>query len=96
MVLSPTWEFTWAEGIPRIAAIEYPYGRPVGQIGDKEGQRKVLLKALSVFEKAKRPGEVIHLPFTWPEDPKKTDWQPTEMSPLIKFYLEEIRQARKG
>lgn len=83
-------------GVPRTAAIEYPYGRPVGQIGDWEGQRKVLLEALSVFEKAKRPGEVFHLPFTWPEDPKKTDWQPPEMSPLIKFYLEEIRQARKG
>jgi hypothetical protein len=68
----------------------------VGQIGDRGGQRKVLLEALSVFEKAKRPGEVFHLPFTWPEDPKKTDWQPPEMSPLIKFYLEEIRQARKG
>jgi len=66
----------------------------VGQIGDREGQRKVLLEALSVFEKAKRPGEVIHLPFTWPEDPKKADWQPPEMSPLIKFYLEDIRKAR--
>lgn len=96
MVLSPTWEFTRAEGIPRVAAIEHPYGRPVGQIGNREGQRKVLLEALSVFEKARRPGEVIHLNFTWPEDPKKTDWQPPEMSPLIKFYLEEIRQARKG
>ena len=96
LLLSPTWEFTRAEGIPRIAAIEYPYGRPVGQIGDREGQRKVLLEALSVFEKAKRPGEVIHLPFTWPEDPKKTDWQPPEMSPLIKFYLEDIKKARQA
>ncbi|MCX8117969.1 MAG: hypothetical protein N3G78_08575 [Desulfobacterota bacterium] len=95
MVLSPTWEFTRAVGIPRVAAIEYPYGRPVGQIGDREGQRKVLLEALSVFEKATRPGEVIHLPFTWPEDPKKTDWQPPEMSPLIRYYLDEIKRARK-
>jgi len=65
-------------------------------VGDKQGQRKVLLAALSVLEKAKRAGEVFHLPFTWPEDPKKTDWQPPEMSPLIKFYLEEIKQARKS
>jgi hypothetical protein len=90
-VLTPTYEFTRAVGIPRSAAIEYPYGRPVGQVGYKEGQRKVLLKALSVLEKAKKPGEVFHLPFTWPEEPKKT-----EMSPLIKYYLEEIRQARRG
>lgn len=67
----------------------------MGQAGDREGQRKVLLEALSVLEKAKKPGEVFHLPFTWPEDPKKTEWQPPEMSPLIKYYLEDIKKARK-
>ena len=65
-------------------------------MGDREGQRKVLLETLAVLEKAERPGEVWHLPFTWPEDPKKTDWQPPEMSPLIRFYLEEIRKLRKS
>ena len=96
VVLTPTHEFQRAVGIPRSTAIEYPYGRPVGQGGDREGQREVLLEALSVLEKARRPGEVWHLPFAWPEEPRKTDWQPPEMSPLIKFYLEEIKQARKG
>jgi len=95
-VLTPTYEFTRAVGIPRSAAVEYPYGRPVGQVGDREGQRKVLLKTLEVLEKAKKPGEVWHLPFTWPEDPKKTDWQPSEMSPLVKYYLEEIKRSRRG
>lgn len=95
IVLSPTHEFHRLVGIPRTAAIEYPYGRPVGQVGDREGQRQVLLKVLSFLEKAQKPGEVLHLPFTWPEEPKKTDWQPPEMSPLIKFYLEEIKQARQ-
>jgi hypothetical protein len=47
------------------------------------------------LEEAQKPGEVLHLPFTWPEEPKKADWQPPEMSPLIKFYLEEIREARQ-
>jgi hypothetical protein len=65
-------------------------------VGDKEGQRKVLLRALSVLEQAKKPGEVWHLPFTWPEDPKNADWQPPEMSPLIKYYLNDIKKARKG
>ena len=96
VVLTPTYEFTRAVGIPRSATIEYPYGRPVGQVGDREGQRRVLLEALSVLEKAKRPGEVFHLPFTWPEEPKKTNWQPPEMSPLIKYYLEDIKSARKS
>jgi len=64
-------------------------------VGDREGQREVLLKTLEVLEKAKKLGEVWHLPFTWPEEPKKTDWQPPDMSPLIKFYLEEIKKARR-
>jgi hypothetical protein len=82
-------------GIPRTAAIEHPYGRPVGQVGDREGQRKVLLETLAVLEKAQKPGEVWHLPCAWPEDPKNTNWQPPEMSPLIKFYLEDIKRARQ-
>jgi hypothetical protein len=64
-------------------------------VGDREGQRKVLLKTLEVLEKTKKPGEVWHLPFIWPEESKKTDWQPPEMSPLIKFYLEDIKKARR-
>ena len=96
VVLTPTYEFHRAVGIPRSAAIEYPYGRPVGQAGDKEGQSQVLREVLSVFEKAKKPGEVWHLPFTWPEEPKNADWQPPEMSPLIKYYLEDIKKARRG
>ena len=95
VVLNPTYEFHRAVGIPRSAAIEHPYGRPVGQVGDREGQRRVLLMALSMLKKAQKPGEVWHLPFTWSEEPKKTDWQPPEMSPLIKFHLEEIKKARQ-
>lgn len=96
VVLTPTPEFHRVVGIPRTAAVEYPYGRPVGEVGDKEGQREVLRAALLMLLEAKRPGEVRHLPLTWPEDPKKTDWQPPEMSPLIKVKLDEIKQARKS
>jgi hypothetical protein len=95
VVLTPTHEFHRAVGIPRVAAIEYPYGRPVGQAGDRDGQRQVLLKTLEVLERAQRPGEVWHLPFIWPEEPKQVNWQPPEMSPLIKLYLEEIKEARR-
>jgi hypothetical protein len=95
LVLTPTPEFNRGVGIPRLAAIEYPYGRPVGAVGDREGQRRVLLAALPVLENARKPGEVLHLPFTWPEGPKDAKWQPPEMSPLIKHYLDEIKAARR-
>ena len=83
-------------GVPRAAAVEYPYGRLLGQVADAAGQREVLFATLSVLEKAQKPGELTHLPFTWPEEPKDAKWQPPEMSPLIKVYLDEIRAARKA
>ena len=79
--------------MPRVAAIEYPYGRPVGQVNDVEGQRIVLREALSFMEKADNPGAVYHLPFTWPEEPKLTKWQPPEISPIVNFFLDEIKKA---
>ena len=93
MTLTVSPEFNREIGIPRVAAIEYPYGRPVGQVNDDEGQRKVLLEALSVLEKAQRPGQVFHLPFEWPEEPKETKWHPPVASPVIKLYLDEIKKA---
>ncbi len=87
-----TPEFHREIGIPRVAAIEYPYGRAVGQVGDAEGQRKVLLETLSFLKAAKRPGEAHHLPFKWPEAPKHTNWQPPEISPIIKLHLAEIKK----
>jgi hypothetical protein len=95
VVLTPTHDFNRKVGVPRSAAIEYPYGRPVGQVGDKVGQRAVLLATLEVLVNAQKPGEVRHLQFTWPEDPKETDWQPPEMSPLIKVFLKDIKGARR-
>jgi hypothetical protein len=88
-----TPEFHREVGIPRVAAIEYPYGRPVGQADDAIGQRKVLLETLSVLERAQTPGQVFHLPFTWPEVPKETQWHPPEISPIVKLFLDEIKKA---
>lgn len=93
MTLTVSPEFNREIGIPRVAAIEYPYGRPVGQVNDDEGQRKVLLEALSVLEKAQDPGQAFHLPFEWPEEPKDTKWHPPVASPIIKLFLEEIKKA---
>ena len=60
----------------------------------------MLLEALSVLEKAKEPGQIFNLPFTWPEEPKKADWHPPEISPIVKLHLDEIKRlgakARKG
>ncbi len=88
-----TPEFNREIGIPRIAAIEFPYGRVVGDVNDTEGQRRVLLETLSVLSAATIPGEVVHLPYTWHQDPRDTKWHPPEASPIIKLHLEAIKKA---
>jgi hypothetical protein len=77
------WPFQRLIGMPRVAAIEHPFGRPYGDVGDAETQMAVLRAALVVFESAKAPGHVEHLPFTWHEEPKQTKWHPAEPSPII-------------
>ena len=95
VVLTMIPEFHRAVGMPRVAAIEYPFGRPVGAVHDRQGQRAVLLEALSVFGRARAPGEIFHLPFTWPEDPRKTDWQPPVPSPIIEMFMADIKRLSK-
>lgn len=95
LVLTPTPEFHRAVGIPRSAAIAFPYGRPVGEVGDRDGQRRVLAAALDRLAAARTPGTVAHLPFAWHQEPKETKWHPPEMSPIIKAYLHEIKAAAR-
>lgn len=77
------WPFHRLIGMPRVAAIEHPFGRPFGDVGDSSTQREVLLGALAVFAEAREPGHVEHLPMVWKEDPGDTKWHPAEPSPII-------------
>jgi hypothetical protein len=77
------WPFQRLIGMPRVAAIEHPFGRPFGDVGDAATQREVLLAALAVFGRVREPGHVEHLPFVWREEPSQTKWHPAEPSPII-------------
>jgi D-proline reductase (dithiol) PrdB len=83
VTLNMIWKYQNLVGMPRIAAIEHPFGRPYGDVDDIETQKSVLRSALAVFEQAKEPGHVEHLPYRWHEDPKDTKWHPAEPSPII-------------
>jgi hypothetical protein len=82
------WPFQRLVGMPRVAAIEFPFGRPYGDVGQAETQRGVLTAALEVFERAEKPGHVEHLPFVWHEPPEQTKWHPAEPSPIIALMKE--------
>jgi D-proline reductase (dithiol) PrdB len=83
VTLNMIWVYQHLVGMPRVAAIEHPFGRPFGDVGDAKTQRAVLEAALGLFEKAQAPGHVAHLPFTWREPPEDTKWHPLEPSPII-------------
>jgi hypothetical protein len=78
-------EFTASVGAPRVAAIEYPFGRPLGLPGDRAGQRGVLQAALEVIAVARAPGTVIPLPFTWPQTPHEARAEPPTPPPIVQL-----------
>ena len=94
VVLTPMPEFHNAVGIPRSVAIEYPFGRLLGQVNDIAGQQRVLERAISMLEDADTPGQIRHLEFVWPEDPKQVNWHPPEISPIIKQNLDVIKKIK--
>ena len=83
VTLNMIWVFQRVLGMPRVAAIEHPFGRPYGDVWDRETQTAVLRAALEVAVRAEVSGQVVHLPFVWHEAPKQTKWHPAEASPII-------------
>jgi hypothetical protein len=60
-------ELTRAVGVPRLAGISYPMGRPLGRPHDADGQREVLRSVLELLDTAHGPDAYVDLPFVWPE-----------------------------
>lgn len=94
VTLNMIWVYQKLIGMPRVAAIEHPFGRPFGDVDDTARQREVLVAALDVASKANLPGHVEHLPFRWHEAPDVTKWHPAEPSPII--ALMKARNAKKA
>lgn len=92
--LSMVPDLTRAMGAPRVAAIEFPFGRTLGQPGQAETQRAVLAATLEALNDAERPGTVTHLPFVWPEAAADVHWHPAEPSPILKLLAAEPTLAR--
>jgi hypothetical protein len=95
VTLNMLWPYQRLIGMPRLAAIEHPFGRPYGDVGDADTQRSVLRAALALYENASKPGHVQHLPFVWHEDPKATDWHPPVPSPVVAFFKEQMKKQQE-
>ena len=67
VTLSWVPDLTRAVGVPRLAGIGYPSGRPLGKPHDADGQRAVLRATLDLLARASGPDTYVELPFEWPE-----------------------------
>lgn len=77
--------FTRVVGTPRVAGVAHPFGRPIGLVGDRDGQRGVLRAALHALEVIDRPGGAVQLPFVWPEPAAKARGTLKEPPPIAKL-----------
>jgi hypothetical protein len=71
---------------PRAAFLNFPLGYPVGRPHEPAEQLAVLRAALRLVETATTPGEIVQLPFSWP-DP---DWE----EETIRGYKDEAHIVR--
>lgn len=87
ITLSPIADFTASVGAPRVAAIEHPNGLTLGRPGDNEGQRAALKATLDALKTIENPGEVVHLPFEWPEANRSLRSKPAQPPPIVKAIM---------
>jgi hypothetical protein len=84
-------------GTPRIVAVEFPFGHPLGHAHDRDEQLKVIRDALRALQEIERPNTTVHLPYEWPDfDYWKKAWHPPEPPPIIKFLREQARQRAEA
>lgn len=81
VALSMIPDLTRAVGVPRLAGISYPIGRPLGRPGDADGQRAVLRSMLDLLVTARGPDAYVELPYEWPESPAQARNASRDLAP---------------
>src|SRR5262245_43821705 len=82
-------DLTRSVGVPRLAGISYPIGRPLGNPHDADGQRAVLRATLEVLPFATEPNTYVELPYVWPESPAKARNASKDIppSPIVELVM---------
>lgn len=87
-------DLTASVGVPRLAAIEHPFGLTLGLPGDAARQLAVLRAALRALEEASQPGAVAHLPFEWTSG-EKLNIHPPDLPPIASYLRRHPWQIPK-
>jgi hypothetical protein len=86
ITLSNIPDLTASVSVPRLAGIEHPFSRILGNPGDLSGQMAVLRATLQALQAIDIPGGVEHLPFEWsqtPEEAKSSLPEPPPIGPYL-------------
>ncbi len=87
IALSNIPDLTRAVGVPRLCAIEHPFGLTVGRPGDTEGQMAALRAVLQALGSMTTPDSVIDLPFGWSDTDGKLSIHPPQPPPIAKYLV---------
>ena len=50
---------------PRVVHVRFPFGRPLGELGNADQQRVIIEDSLEALMYATTPGTVVELPYRW-------------------------------
>ena len=67
MTLTSALDVTERVRPPRSAFLNFPLGNQAGPPGRPDLQREIVKRALALLESTKEPGEIVELPFEWPD-----------------------------
>lgn len=87
ITLSNVPEVTASVSVPRMAAVEHPFGMLMGMPGDAQGQMALLRAVFASLEGMEEPGSVRYLPPTVPDTFDAEQAQPPEPPPITKHLL---------
>ncbi len=68
---------------PRTVFVRWPFGHPLGEVGNKLQQRTIVREALAAIYKIKSPGEIVDLPYRWRRE-QYSENQPLSVDDLNK------------
>ncbi|MAT99730.1 MAG: hypothetical protein CL608_21530 [Anaerolineaceae bacterium] len=80
-------ELSASVSVPRLAAIEFPFGLQFGCPGDKATQMAILRATLHALETIETPGTAVHLPFTWSQPARRLRLHPPQSPPIGKYLV---------
>ncbi len=82
-------------GLPRVVAVEVPYGHMLGYPNDREMQMKLVEAALTLLEDAEGADAMTEVEIEWPQefDVARKDWHPLELPPIVKMLVDQAKKA---